>query len=150
MIINGASRRKWRRFAVHLGNEKDNERVRLVEVRGMKAETIKDGFAQLQEMADMAGAGEKEFYYHANMNPKEGEELTAEQWQQASERLRENLGLTGQPGMVIEHVKGGRTHRHQIDLRVDLDTGTLISVGGTMPSTKKPYGNWSGNLHWKR
>ncbi len=129
MIINGGSRRKWRRFAVHLANEKDNERVRLVEVHGMKANTIKDGFAQLQAMANMAGAGEKEFYYHANLNPMEGEDLSPEQWDQASERLRQNLRLDGQPGMTIEHVKGGRTHRHHIDLRVDLDTGKLISDG---------------------
>lgn len=129
MIINGGSRGKWRRFAVHLGNEKDNERVRLIEVRGMKAATIKDGFAQLQAMADLAGAGEKEFYYHANVNPMQDEELTPEQWQFATERLRENLGLAGQPGMVVEHVKGERTHRHVIDLRVNLDTGNLIPDG---------------------
>jgi hypothetical protein len=129
MIINGGSRRKWRRFAVHLANEKDNERVRLTEVRGMKASSIKEGFAQLQAMADLAGAGEKEFYYHANMNPKESEELTAQQWEQAGERLRGNLGLSGQPGMTVEHVKDGRTHRHFIALRVDLDTGKLISDG---------------------
>lgn len=129
MIINGGSRRKWRRFAVHLANEKDNERVRLVEVRGMKATTIKDGFAQLQAMADMAGAGDKEFYYHANMNPQEGETLSEEQWERAGDRLREGLRLDGQPGMTIEHVKGGRTHRHYIELRVDLDSGKLISDG---------------------
>jgi hypothetical protein len=127
--INGGSRSKWRRFAVHLANEKDNERVRLVEVRGMKARSIKEDFTNMQAMADMAGAGDKEFYYHANLNPMENEELTPEQWEEASERLRRNLGLEGQPGMVIEHVKGGRTHRHHIDLRVDLDTGKLISDG---------------------
>jgi Relaxase/Mobilisation nuclease domain len=129
VIINGGSRRKWKRFAVHLANEKDNERVHLVEVRGMKADSVKEGFTKLQAMADMAGAGEKEFYYHANLNPMEHEELTPEQWEEASERLRRNLGLEGQPGMVIEHVKGGRTHRHHIDLRIDLDTGKLISDG---------------------
>ena len=60
MIISGGSRGKWKRFAVHLANTKDNDGgVRLVEVRGMSAKNIREGFAQLQAMADMAAAGNR-------------------------------------------------------------------------------------------
>jgi len=60
VIISGGSRGKWKRFAVHLANTKDNDGgVRLVEVRGMSAKNIREGFAQLQAMADMAAAGNR-------------------------------------------------------------------------------------------
>ena len=90
MIISGGSRGKWKRFAVHLANTKDNDGgVRLVEVRGMSAKNIREGFAQLQPWRTWPRPETEEFYYHFNINPKKGEDLSEKQWETAGERARQ-------------------------------------------------------------
>ncbi|HTR78519.1 MAG TPA: relaxase/mobilization nuclease domain-containing protein [Gemmatimonadaceae bacterium] len=125
MIIKGGSRTYWRNFADYLMTAKDNERVSLVEIRGLAAETVLEGFREL----DLLGRGtrSRKFYYHASINPREGEELTPEQWEEAVDRLEENLGLAGQPRMRVRHDKDGRApHEHVVWSRVDTDTMTVI------------------------
>ena len=69
----------------------------------------------------------KNFFYHANINPRYGETLTPEQWEQAADALERNLGLTGHARFVVEHDKDGRVHQHIIWCRIDPDTMTAVS-----------------------
>ena len=136
MIIKGGSRCNRRFFAKHLLNGKDNERVRVVGFRGCANETID---AALRDMEIAAkGTRCKNFFYHADMNPREDEELTQEEWDKAVDTLERHLGLEGQPRFVVEHVKEGkdgkdRTHRHVVWQRVDGDTMTARSDSLTYP-----------------
>ena len=59
------------------------------------------------------------YFYQANINPREDEHLTPAQWREAVDTLEKNLGLTGQPRFVVEHEKEGRTHRHIVWSRID-------------------------------
>ena len=120
MIISGGSRSNWRYFAKHLMKTEENERVHVAEIRGLVAENVLDAFREMDAIA--MGTRVTNFFYHADINPREGEELTAEQWEAAADTLEKNLGLAGQPRFVVEHEKEGRTHRHVVWLRVDLDT----------------------------
>jgi hypothetical protein len=118
MIINGGSRSNGAFFAKHLTNGEHNERVTLCEMRNLAAENIPDAF---REMAAVAmGTLCKNYFYHANINPREAEILTQEQWQFAADLLEKNLGLETNARFVVEHKKEGRTHRHVIWSRIDV------------------------------
>jgi len=122
MIISGGSRGNWRFFSKHLMNTKDNERVRVVEFRGVGADNVLDAFREMDAVA--SGTRCHNFFYHADMNPRENEHLTPEQWDKAVDTLERNLGLDGQPRFVVEHEKEGRVHRHVIWSRIDVDSMT--------------------------
>lgn len=122
MIINGGSRSNAAFFAKHLTNGEHNERVTLCEMRNLAAENIPDAF---REMAAVAmGTLCRNFFYHANLNPREDEELSAEQWRTAVDTLEKHLWLIGHARFVVEHRKQGRTHRHVIWSRIDVATMT--------------------------
>lgn len=120
MIINGGSRSNGAFFARHLTNGEKNERVTVYEIRGLAAETIPGA---LREMAAVAqGTLCKNYFYHANLNPKQHERLSSEQWDFAVDTLERNLQLEGHARFVVEHQKHGRTHRHVIWSRIDVMT----------------------------
>jgi hypothetical protein len=53
--------------------------------------------------------------------------LRPDQWEEAIELLENNLGLTDQPRIVVERETTGRSLRHVVWLRVDIDKGKAIS-----------------------
>lgn len=128
MIISGASRSNGTFFARHLMRADHNERVEVVELRGFAhAEDARSAFAELRQQA--MGTQCKNYFYHADLNPRADERLSPEQWEKATDLLERELGLTGQPRLVVEHEKEGRTHRHVVWGRVDADTMTTIHDG---------------------
>ena len=125
MIINGGSRRAGAFFATHLLRADHNERVTLAEIRGLAALNVRDAFREMEAVA--SGTRCQNYFYHASLSPREGEQLTPQQWEQAADTLEDSLGLTGQPRFVVEHEKEGRTHRHVVWSRINADTMTSIS-----------------------
>ena len=125
MIISGGSRCNWRFFSKHLMKLTENDYVRVAEIRGLASDNVLDAFREMDALA--SGTQCKNFFYHANINPREDEHLTADQWDQAVDELEKNLGLEGHSRFVVEHEKLGRTHRHVIWSRVDVDTMTVVS-----------------------
>lgn len=125
MIISGGSRSNWRFFAKHLTNGKDNERVNVIEFRGLASENVLEAFREMDALA--SGTQCKNFFYHADINPREHEHLSPEQWESSVDRLEKNLGLDGHSRFVVEHEKEGRTHRHVIWSRIDVDSMTAVS-----------------------
>jgi len=129
--INGGSRRAGSWWAKHLTNKEKNERVELIEIRGLAAETVPGAFKEMEALA--IGTKCDNYFYQANINPRADEHLTPEQWVEAVDTLERNLGLTGQPRFVIEHEKDGRTHRHVVWSRVDVEHQRAISDSLTAP-----------------
>jgi hypothetical protein len=125
IIINGGSNCAGGWWAKHLENGDKNDRVELIELAGLTAETVPEAFREMQGLA--AGTRCKNFFYQANINPREDEHLTPAQWRDAVDQLEKNLGLTGQPRFVIEHEKKGRTHQHVIWSRIDVEHARAIS-----------------------
>jgi hypothetical protein len=125
VIINGNSRQNFRFFATHLMRTDQNQRVEIREMRGVFGGTLLEALREMDAVA--SGSRTENFMYHANLNPSEGEELTAQQWQDAVDRLERNLGLEGHARVVVEHEKDGRTHQHVIWNRIDPDTMTAAS-----------------------
>lgn len=118
MIINGGSRSNGAFFSKHLTNGEHNERVTLCELRNLAATNIPDAFREMQAVA--MGTQCRNYFYHANINPKENEILTPEQWRLAVDTLERHLSLEGHARFVVEHQKQGRTHRHVIWSRIDV------------------------------
>jgi hypothetical protein len=124
MIIKGNPRRDVDFWAAHLMRTDQNERVALVDIRGLSGESVRDCLAELDAIAQ--GTRTKNGFYVASLNPRDDETLTNEQWTTAADRLEENLGLAGQPRFIVEHEKEGRTHRHVVWGRIDADTMKAI------------------------
>lgn len=131
MIISGGSRCNGAWFARHLTRTDENERVRVAEMRGMTAESVRDALREMHFVA--SGTFCKNYFYHASINPRETERLTDDQWERAVDALERNLGLEGQPRFVVEHEKEGRIHRHVVWSRIDADTMTAVSDSFTAP-----------------
>ena len=127
MIINGGSRRAGGWWAKHLENAEQNERVTLAEIVGLDAATIPDLLHEMEILARNSGSRAENYFYQANINPRDHEHLTPAQRHEAKELLLENLGLSGQPHFVVEHEKAGRVHFHVIAFRIDMERGRAIS-----------------------
>lgn len=125
MIVSGGSRSNWRFFSKHLMKTEENERVQVVEIRGLAADDIREAFREMDALA--SGTRCKSFFYHANINPRADETLSPEQWEQAIDVLEAELCLTGHSRFVVEHEKDGRTHRHVVWSRIDAETMTAVS-----------------------
>jgi hypothetical protein len=117
VIIKGGSCAGAGRVAAHLLRADQNERVKLIEIRGVAAEDLRGALIDMAALA--SGTNCHKPLYSASINPRAGEQLSAGQWDHAVERLEAALGLKGRPRVVVEHVKDGRAHRHVAWARVD-------------------------------
>lgn len=129
MIIKGnpAGNAGW--WTKHLTRDDTNERAELKEVRGLVAEDVRGALREMEAVAS-GSRSEGNFMYQANINPRDQERLTEEQWGQAIDTLEKNLGLEGHQRIVVEHEKEGRVHRHIVWNRVDVETMRVADMGG--------------------
>lgn len=125
MIIKGVSCAGAKRLAAHLTRTDTNERAEVREIRGVVAETLIGALREMEAVA--AGTRTKKPFYHASINTPADEPLTDAQRLIAIDRLETALGLTGQPRVVVLHVKEGREHCHIVWSRIDIDRMAAIS-----------------------
>jgi hypothetical protein len=124
MVIKGKARGGPVALAAHLERRDTNERVTLLELRGVAS---RDVLGALREMDCMgSGAASTRTLYHAAINTAPNERLTDEQKQRAADRLEKEMGFEGQPRIIVEHYKRDREHMHVIFLRIDTDRMVAI------------------------
>jgi hypothetical protein len=124
MIIKGKSRGNGAQLGQYVVTPRDNERVEVVEIRGLAADNVPDAVIEME--AHAAGTRCEKPLYHASINTRASERLTDEQRMRAVDRLEAELGLTGQPRVVVVHEKKGREHCHIIWDRTDLENMRAI------------------------
>ena len=131
MVIKGGSVAGAARLSAHLQRIDTNERMEVLELRGVAA---KDLCGALQEMEAAAAACPncRKPLYHASINTRAGERLNDTERMQAIDRLERELGLTGQPRVVVAHEKKDRQqhdreHCHVVWSRIDLARLRTIS-----------------------
>lgn len=123
MITKGASIH-GRNLADHL-LKPENERVEVLEMSGVCADNLHDAINVFDAFAQ--GTKCKKPIYHGKLNPSINDRsLTREELETALSIFEENLGLTGQPRIIVLHEKQGREHYHLIYSRINLDTMTAI------------------------
>ena len=131
MVIKGGSVAGGARIAKHLENTDSNERMEVLELRGVAAKDLRGALQEMEELAAACPNCRKPFY-HASISPRAGERLNDTQRMQAIDRLERELGLTGQPRIVVVHEKKdrqrhGREHCHVVWSRIDLARLRTIS-----------------------
>ena len=124
MIIKGGTRAGGADLGVHLNRTDTNERVRLLELRGVAGVNLDQALREMEAFG--AGTRCKSPLYHANIDPRADERLTPEQWGRAVDALEAKLGFTGQPRALVQHVKEGREHVHVVWSRIDLERNRAI------------------------
>lgn len=125
MVIKGGSRGGPADLAAHLQRTDTNERMELIEVRGVAALGLEDALREMDAVA--SGTRCTRPLYHASINVRADEVLTTEQWNQAIDMLEAKMSLTDQPRTVVLHEKEGREHVHIVWSRIDLDRMRSIS-----------------------
>jgi hypothetical protein len=101
VIISGLQTGNTRWLAAHLQNAADNESIELAEVSGTIAQDIDGALAEFDAIT--AGTKAKEGVYAAFINPPRP--LTRAQFMEALDIIAGRLGLTGQPRIVLFHIK---------------------------------------------
>jgi hypothetical protein len=124
VIINGGARYGAKSLATHLLNEKKNERVNVLEVRGCLSTGLLGALVEMEESAEATRCQKP--LYHANIDPDRNVMMTPAQWKRAIEVLEEKLGLQDHARAVVMHEKHGREHIHVVWNRIDLDTMTAV------------------------
>jgi len=125
MVIKGVACAGASRLAAHLTRTDTNERVKLLEFRGVAAEDLRGALTEMEAVA--AGTRTKKPFYHASISSRADERLTDEQRTYAIDRLEAELGLSGQARVVVVHEKKDREHFHIVWSRIDLERMTAIS-----------------------
>ena len=128
MVIKGGSISGAARFAAHLQRTDTNEiRNEVIEMRDVAAPDLRGALREMEAVA-AACPNCKKPLYQASINTQANERMTDEQRMQAVDRLEKELGLTGQPRVVVVHEKkDGREHCHVVWSRIDLDKMHAIS-----------------------
>jgi hypothetical protein len=121
LINNAGSRRSIRFWTSHLQNTEQNERAELKQIRGLAAANLSDALVEMQREAAVLPRL-KNFMYHADFNPRPGEELTEAEWDLAFRIFEQRRGIPeGAPRIIYEHQKNGRLHRHGFWSRLDAE-----------------------------
>jgi hypothetical protein len=126
MVIKGKSVAGATRLDAHLKRTDTNEEMRVLELRDVAADDLRGALKEMEAIASACPNCEKPFY-HASINTRADERMTPEQREQAIDRLEKELGLTGQPRVVVLHEKKDREHIHIVWSRIDLETLRTIS-----------------------
>jgi Relaxase/Mobilisation nuclease domain len=129
MIIKGNPAGSVKYWSRHLLRDDTNSRAEVVEMRGILAKDLGSALQQMEAIAS-GSRSQGNFMYCANINPRDDEHLTPAQWTEAVDTLEKNLGLEGRQRVIVEHEKEGRTHRHIVWNRVDVETLRVADMGG--------------------
>ncbi len=129
MIIKGDPAGNVGFWSKHLLRTDTNDSVKVMEIKGRLSADVPKALREMELIAAQSRS-EGNFMYQANINPQEWEHLTQDQWREAVDILEKNLGLEGHQRIVVEHEKEGRTHRHVIWNRVDVESLLVADMGG--------------------
>ncbi|WP_067564322.1 relaxase/mobilization nuclease domain-containing protein [Halofilum ochraceum] len=120
MIIK-SSCRDSRGLGAHLEAE-ENEIARLTQTEGVLSLDTESAVTELVEQG--AGSRTRSPLVHASISPQRP--MTDEQWERAWDEWERARGLQGQAFVEVEHRKKGRSHRHRVYSRVDLERQSVI------------------------
>ncbi len=129
MIAKGNLHAHGGRLAAYLTTGKDGERAELIEMRGIAAASLRDGFRDIQCIAAGQTRCAKPFF-HAYVRLPGGEGLDPATWVAVADRLEAALGFDGQPRAVAFHIGAdGERHMHTAWSRIDMDDMRAIDPG---------------------
>ncbi len=126
MILKGSQRAGARQLANHLLNERDNEHVRVHELRGFTADDLHG--ALVESHAISRGTKCQQHMFSLSLNPPKGADVGEAAFERAADEAERRLGLEGQPRAIVFHEKEGRRHAHVVWSRIDAEEMRAINL----------------------
>lgn len=131
MILKGSQRGGAGNLSAHLLNERDNDHVRVLDLRGFMANDLTGALHEAYAISRATKC--RQFMFSLSLNPPKDALVKETDFEKAADAAEKRLGLSGQPRAIILHEKEGRRHAHVVWSRIRADE--LIAV--PMPFFKK-------------
>lgn len=141
MILKGSQRGGASELAAHLMNDRDNDHVTVLDVRGFVVCDLHGAFAEAYAISK--GTKCEQFLFSLSLSPPKDHTGSEQDFIDAISRAEEKLKLTGQPRAIVLHEKEGRRHAHAVWSRIDAKTMTAIN----MPHYKRKLNDLARELY---
>ena len=126
MILKGSQRAGAGALASHLMNDRDNDHVTVLEMRGFVADDLAGALSEAQAISKATKC--KQFMFSLSLNPPKDHIASEKDFLVAADRAEKALGLDGQPRAIIIHEKEGRRHAHVVWSRIDGENLKAINL----------------------
>lgn len=110
MILKGAQRGGASSLALHVLNTKDNDHVRVHDLRGVAATNAYGAFREMEAVASATNSTKP--FFSVSFNPPPHASLTTEQFEEAFALVEQKMGLEQSQRVVLFHEKNARIHAH--------------------------------------
>ncbi len=127
VILKGSQRSGAKALADHLMNDRDNDHVTCLDLRGFSTDELHGALAEMHAISKATQC--KKFMFSLSLNPPQDHVGTEQEFFAAADRAEQTLGLDGQPRAIIVHEKEGRRHAHVVWSRIDVDELKAIHLG---------------------
>lgn len=105
-------------LAAHLLNDRDNNHVTVIELRGFASDDLEDALQAAFAVSKATRC--KQFLFSLSLDPPKETVASEEDLPPAADWAEQALGLEGQPRAVIFHEKNARRHAHVAWSRINL------------------------------
>lgn len=126
MILKGSQRAGGAALAAHLMNDRDNDHVRVADLRGFVSDDLHGAFKETQAIA--SGTQCKQYLFSLSLNPPKGADVSEADFIKAADDAEKALGLEGQPRAMVFHEKEGRRHAHVVWSRIEATQMRAINM----------------------
>jgi hypothetical protein len=126
MILKASQRGGGKQLAHHLLNTRDNDHVRVHDVRGFVSSDLVAAFNEAHAVS--RGTKCKQFLFSLSLNPPDTEAVAVDVFEKAIDAIEAKMGLTGQPRAIVFHEKQGRRHAHCVWSRIDAGAMKAINL----------------------
>lgn len=127
MILKGSQRMGASQLADHLMNERDNDHVTLLELRGFVSDNLKGSLSEAYAISKATKCNQ--FMFSLSLNPPKEHVANEQDFLNAADQAEAKLGLNGQPRAIVIHEKEGRRHAHVVWSRIDGEELKAIHLG---------------------
>ncbi|MDJ0825072.1 MAG: relaxase/mobilization nuclease domain-containing protein [Rhodobacter sp.] len=117
MILKGSQRAGANQLASHMLNDRDNDHVKTLDLRGFVASDLQGALAEAHAIAKATKC--KQFLFSLSLNPPKDTAPGEKDFVSAADKIEQSLGLAGQPRAIVIHEKEGRRHAHVVWSRID-------------------------------
>lgn len=120
MITKGSQRGGAVQLAAHLLNERENDHVEILSIRGFSSGNLPDALMEIQAISRATKC--QKFMFSLSLSPPSGEQVTTSDFESAINLAAAKLGLEDQARIAVLHTKKSRTHCHVVFSRIDVDS----------------------------
>lgn len=126
MILKGSQRGGAKQLAHHLLKVQENEHVDIHQISGFASENLHEALHEIYAVSQ--GTRCRQFLLSLSLNPPQTESVPVEYFEKALNDIEKELGLEGQPRVVIFHEKEGRRHAHCVWSRINIEEMKAINL----------------------